>query len=90
MSLRRWQLRQLLVLAGFSALPMAALQADDGVSRLATYSTSSGKTFFALSLQPDLKSLPTEGFGKVMVIADTSASQTGVFRTETLEVVKNF
>jgi hypothetical protein len=90
MSLRRWQLRQLLLMAGLTAMPMAALQADDGVSRLATYSTSKGETYFALSLQPDAKTIPADAIHRVMVIADTSASQTGIFRKETIEVIKSF
>ena len=67
----------------------ASVQADDGAtSRLATYDTSTGDSFFALSLQP-VADVSVEHSVDVAVLFDTSASQTGLFREDALTSLKS-
>jgi Mg-chelatase subunit ChlD len=74
-----------------SALPYA--WADDpaaspsATGRLATFDTSSGETYFALSLAPQAASVTAEA-RDVVVLFDTSASQTGKYRTDALEALR--
>ena len=56
-------------------------------TRLATYDTATGDTFFALSLVPQVE-VPAVRACDVIVLFDTSASQTGAYRTESLEVLQ--
>ncbi len=59
-----------------------------GNSRWATYDAATGEQFFALSLQPDpAADLPTAEQSEVVIIIDTSATQTGPVRLESLEVL---
>src|SRR5215207_7714483 len=55
-------------------------------SRLATYESKTGDTFFALSISPT-KSLPVSDAHDVVVLIDTSATQSGVYRTQSHEVL---
>jgi len=57
----------------------------DGDSRLATYD-SAGETHFALSVVPEVQ---TESRASdIVVYVDTSASQTGAFKKDSIEAVK--
>lgn len=59
----------------------------EGTSRLATYDSSTGETNFALSLSPQFKStstLPSD----VVIFVDTSASQTGLYKKDSIELVE--
>ena len=56
-------------------------------TRLATYDTATGDTFFALSLVPQVE-VPAVRACDVIVLFDTSASQTGAYRSESLEVLR--
>ncbi len=55
-------------------------------SRWATYQNAAGENYFALSLQT-VQALPTADQVEVVVIIDTSASQTGQVRLESIEVL---
>ncbi|MFM7739893.1 MAG: VWA domain-containing protein, partial [Planctomycetota bacterium] len=58
----------------------------EGASRLATFDNSTGETSFALSLTPQFKqggTLPSD----VVIYVDTSASQTGLYKRDSLELV---
>ena len=63
----------------------AGVQAATPTSRMATFEKSPGESYFALSLasQVDAKSKPTD----VVILFDTSASQVGQFREQSLEAL---
>jgi len=65
----------------------AGVQAATPTGRMATFEKSPGESYFALSLttQVDAKSKPTD----VVILVDTSASQVGQFREQSLEAVKS-
>ena len=80
--------RPLLVIA-FAMLPLASFASQplvEGKSRWATFKNVAGENYFALSLQA-VQDLPTAGQVEVVVIVDTSASQTGPVRLESIEVL---
>ncbi|HIF31489.1 MAG TPA: VWA domain-containing protein, partial [Planctomycetaceae bacterium] len=56
-------------------------------SRLATFETAAGETYFAMSLQPEVSTKPSEG-RDVIVLVDTSASQVGEFRHDSLQALQ--
>jgi hypothetical protein len=62
-------------------------------SRLATYETPAGDAYFAISVQPKLTpsqmAAITQGPRSVVIVADTSASQAGYYRNQTLDAVKS-
>lgn len=60
----------------------------DHASRLATYDKTSGEVFFALSLQPKVK-VPDVA-SEIVVLLDTSASQQGAFRDDSLLALESF
>ena len=55
--------------------------------RMATFDAATGETYFALSLSPT-SALPKATAHDVVVLFDTSASQTGVYRDDALEALK--
>jgi len=55
----------------------------DDASRLATYDNAAGDTFFALSLTAG-SDVPTAASNDVVILFDTSASQTGLYRDDAL------
>ena len=56
-------------------------------SRLATYDTATGETFFAFSLKPAGVS-PSDKAREIVVLVDTSASQTGAYKDESVEALE--
>jgi len=56
-------------------------------SRLATFDTSAGETYFALSLMADAEQ-DAERAADVVVMFDTSASQTGLYREGGIDALK--
>jgi hypothetical protein len=58
-------------------------------SRIETYKRD-GTTYFALSLQPAADAVPAAAAHDIVVLFDTSASQTGAYREKALEVFENF
>lgn len=56
-------------------------------ARLATYVHEGGESYFALALAPEID-LPTPTPAAIVVLFDTSASQTGIYRDEALETLK--
>ena len=75
------------VLAGGSQRWVEAADEVAPDTRLATYETSTGETYYALSLVPQVKT-PAVRPCDVIVLFDTSASQTGAYRTESMEVLR--
>jgi tetratricopeptide (TPR) repeat protein len=71
-----------LLASGSHALESTSAQ----TSRLATYDDS-GKTLFALSIVPDAVS-PESKAPSIAIIVDTSASQNGDFRRESIEIAR--
>jgi len=73
------------VLAGTAVFPMAATA--DEPARLDLYKAADGQHYFALSMQPDIQNrvVPTN----VVVMFDTSASQSGAVRTEALSALQS-
>ena len=57
-------------------------------SRLATYATASGDQYYALCLSSN-SALPAAQTTEILVLFDTSASQTGVFREDALAATKS-
>lgn len=56
-------------------------------SRLATFDSSTGEKYFALSLKPD-NLRPSAAAHDVVVLFDTSASQTGMYRDDALAALE--
>ena len=83
--------KQLCLLFSTLVVPMLGAVAAPPVgstSRWATYDAS-GTSYFAVSVQPDTaSSVPLPARHEVVVMVDTSASQTGPVRVEGLEVVE--
>ncbi|MCC9609603.1 hypothetical protein LOC68_04390 [Blastopirellula sp. JC732] len=77
----RCVLASLAILLGSSVA--ASAMAEE--AKLATYEATGGQTYFAMSISPgELKTVP----GEVVVIVDTSASQTGIYREDSLKTLK--
>lgn len=77
-----------LFLLAATLAPLAAPPADAPRGRLATFDASTGETSFALSLIPNVQAVadqPTE----IVVVFDTSASQTGRYRDDGLSILKS-
>ena len=70
----------------FCLMAGAVLQADVQKSNLQTHRDVDGQTYFALSLRPTIKE-PAQRQRDILVLVDTSASQTGLFREDALEAV---
>ena len=68
-----------------------AVQADPSLSQvkdsLKAYRDVDGQNYFVLSLRPELEQ-PEQQRRDLIVLVDTSASQTGRFRTDSLEAVQ--
>ena len=91
MSIRSISLLALPLVFMASAAGALAAEPAPGKSesaRLATYQKPSGETFFALSLQPQAAAEPAQACD-IVVLFDTSASQTGAYRTDSLEALKS-
>jgi hypothetical protein len=65
---------------GASALP-------PGAAQLEAYTAPDGATYFALSIRPDLAPQP-EAAHDVVILVDTSASQTGEFRARSFDALR--
>ncbi len=78
--------------AGVTAKPAAALDAKPAAvsdaPRLDTFQATDGATYFALSLPP--VAAPASGSHDLVVLFDTSASQTGAYREDALEALGGF
>ncbi|MCA9155338.1 MAG: VWA domain-containing protein, partial [Planctomycetales bacterium] len=70
-----------MAVGGASAAPPAG-------AHLSTFEKSTGETYFALSLSPTVKPAAAKSHDLV-VLFDTSASQTGVFRDDSLTALKS-
>ncbi|MEX1040866.1 MAG: hypothetical protein WDZ51_09565 [Pirellulaceae bacterium] len=57
-------------------------------SRLATYEQEAGDTHFALSVKLDPTSIPASKGSEVIFLMDTSASQSGIYRDDSLAALK--
>ena len=71
-----------------SAVAQDTAKADvqtDVKARLATFDDSTGDTKFALALKPEFKSNQSVA-SEVVIFVDTSASQTGIFRDDSLSL----
>src|SRR5438045_2683760 len=68
-------------------LSIAGLSASAAeTSRLATYESKTGETYFALSIAPT-SPLPVADSRDVVVLIDTSATQSGQYRTQSQQVL---
>ena len=76
----------LIALAMLTSASFASQPPAEGNSRWATFKNVAGENFFALSLQTT-QDLPSAAQVEVVVIVDTSASQTGTVRIESIEVL---
>ena len=92
--LTRWTIGFVLPLC-FVAVAMMqgiteASQPKNGLqSSLKTYRDVDGQTYFALSLRPGI-SQTQQSQRDILLLVDTSASQTGLFREDSLEAVNSF
>lgn len=75
----------------FSAIAVAAYAADSKQSAadLATYASEDGQTFFALSVMPPADAQQSQP-RDIVILFDTSASQTGVYRETSLAALEAF
>ena len=79
-------LTPLLTLAcAVSVMPGPSFAAE---SRLATFRTATGEDYFALSLSANA-ALPATEAQDVVVLFDTSASQTGIYRDDALSALES-
>src|SRR5690606_2195890 len=69
-----------------SSLAVAAQSAAPLSANLMTYDAANGQRYFALSLQPN-PALPQAAARDVVILMDTSASQIGAYRSDSLEAV---
>ena len=70
-----------------AAVCWAGVVSGKEAARLATFQSESGQTSFALSLFPEVEA-KTNRSTDVVIMVDTSASQTGVFREGSLAALK--
>jgi len=77
----------LMAVALAAALIAAPPAGDVSTAKLSTYASAAGDTYFALSLPP-LASPPTAFDHDVVVLFDTSASQTGAYRDDALTALR--
>ncbi|WP_186767784.1 vWA domain-containing protein [Blastopirellula retiformator] len=77
----RCVLASLAIMLGSSVASLATAEE----AKLATYEATGGPTYFAMSISPgQLKAAP----GEVVILVDTSASQTGIYREDSLKTLK--
>ncbi|MEM7457161.1 MAG: hypothetical protein AAF456_22660 [Planctomycetota bacterium] len=69
-------------------VPVFGMPVQDESSRMATYDDPRGEIAFALSLTPQMDA--AELASDVVVFFDTSASQTGVYKRDSLATLENF
>ncbi len=74
-----------LVPALLFAFCISASAQDAEKARMATYDGSTGDTKFALAIKPEFKSSKPVA-SEVVIFVDTSASQTGIFRDDSLSL----
>src|SRR5690606_27915732 len=94
---RRNRLEQCLsaMLAVGMVLGTAGIVHADGIvhaapsSRLATFEQEAGDTHFALSVKLDPAAVPASKGAEVIFLMDTSASQSGIFRDDSLAALKS-
>jgi hypothetical protein len=84
----RSQALTVLALVMLMELCESAVAAGMSPARLATYAKTTGETYFALSIAPT-RPLPVAGSREVIVLIDTSASQSGAYRTQSLEILSS-
>ena len=65
----------------------AAPPSGNDSAKLATYDNSAGQTYFALSLTPP-QTAASDSAHDILVLFDTSASQTGAYRDDALAGLK--
>ena len=74
--------------AAFATTTSSLSEFGSETSRLATYKNAAGETSFALSLSPQFaekKQLASD----IVIYVDTSASQTGAYKKDSLETVQS-
>ena len=64
-----------------------AWSADPSAASLMTFEDVDGARYFALSVQP-AANLPVAGSRDVLILVDTSASQTGAYREDSMEALQ--
>ena len=64
-----------------------AWSASPSAATLTTFEDVDGQRYFALSVQPTAP-LPAAGSRDVLILVDTSASQTGAYRSDSLEALQ--
>jgi tetratricopeptide (TPR) repeat protein len=78
-----------MALALAAALTAAPAAEDTSSARISTYENSTGEAYFALRLPP-LADLPMAPDHDIVVLFDTSASQTGAYRDDALTALRTF
>ncbi len=87
-------LHSLALVACLATIGQTASEAAEGANvRIATYQTPSGDAYFAASVQPSaddsLLKASRQAPADVVVVVDTSASQAGEFRTESMAALRS-
>lgn len=85
---RSWMRFQLTLSLALVLVTSAIATANDNDARLATFDSSTGETTFALSLAPELKT-DANSPARVVIFIDTSASQNGMFREDSIKSLKS-
>ncbi len=76
------------VLAMASSATISAGEKSTKAAHMATYADSKGDSYFALSLSPNVRVAPAAAHD-VLVLFDTSASQTGLYRDDAISSLKS-
>lgn len=89
MTLRFGFVCAVLVVGIISLTTKGTAESPSGPSRLDTYTSADGETYFALSLKPNTSGIDPANT-EVVVLVDTSASQFGEYRTAALASLRKF
>ena len=77
-----------LVAYSFLFVTSLAIAQDNQDSQMVTFEKATGGTFYALSLKPNIPINDDRGTD-VLILFDTSASQTGLYRDDATESLKS-
>jgi uncharacterized membrane protein YgcG len=79
-------LASLAMLAALAASTSRAAESSPEAARLETFAKTDGEAYFALSLSPSVPATP-QSARQVVILFDTSASQTGIYRDKALNAL---
>ncbi len=88
-NLARWIVLPVTLVAVGTLMAQSVLAADSISARMDTFTNPAGVSSFALSVRPTAVA-PTTAARDIVVLFNTSASQTGEYRTKAIDALKGF